>query len=402
MYKARKLDLVILAGGKGTRISKYLFRIPKPMVKLNGIPFLQHQINKYFKYPFVNCYILSGYRGKIIDRKYNNKIINFIKIKNIIEKYPLGTGGALRGLKKLLKHDFLLVNGDSFFDIDLHEIFFSKKLAKNLITMYLTKNVNYKSNSLLAGLSLDKKKLIKFNKNSNFMNAGVYLCKKKIINLIDKKIYSFETNFLNKLINKNKVHGIVKKSFFVDIGTPKNLINRSKIMLSMLKKPAAFLDRDGVINHDFGYVHQIKNFKFKKGILSSFKELIKKNYYIFIITNQAGIGKNIFNIIDFFNLHKKLKLLLAKKHIYINDVEYCPFHPKAKIKKFKKISKLRKPNNGMIQSIQKKWNIDMKKSFFIGDKKKDKLTAKKSGIYFEYVQNNIFLQIKKILNKFQQ
>ena len=67
MYKARKLDLVILAGGKGARISKYLKGIPKPMIKFKGIPFLQYQINKFFKYPFINCYILSGYRGKIID-----------------------------------------------------------------------------------------------------------------------------------------------------------------------------------------------------------------------------------------------------------------------------------------------------------------------------------------------
>lgn len=397
MYKARKLDLVILAGGKGARISKYLKGIPKPMIKFKGIPFLQYQINKFFKYPFINCYILSGYRGKIIEKKYNNKTINFIKIKNFIEKKPQGTGGSLKRLKNVIKNDFLLVNGDSIFDISLDEIFFSKNLKKNLITMYLTENKNYKSNTKLSNLSVDSKNLIKFTKNSKLMNAGIYLCKKKLINFIDDKIFSFENDLLDNLIKRKKIQGILKKNYFIDIGIPKKLIEASKIMTNVLKKPAVFLDRDGVINYDYGYVHKYRDFKFKKGILSALRELIKKNYYIFIITNQAGIGKKIFKENDFFNLHKKLKFFLAKKNIYIDDVQYCPFHPQAKIKKFRKVSKYRKPNNGMIEDIKKKWNIDFTKSFFIGDQKNDMLTAKKSGIYFEYVQNNPLLQVKRII-----
>ena len=400
MFKARKLDLVILAGGKGTRISKYLKNIPKPMIKLKGVPFLQYQINKFFKYPFVNCYILSGYRGKVIEKKYNNKVINFIKIKNITEKKPQGTGGALRGLKNIIKNDFLLINGDSIFDISLDEIFFKKKLEKDLLTMYLTENKNYKSNNKLSNLHIDKKNLVNFNNNSNLMNAGIYLCKKKIINLIDDKIFSFENDFLNTLIKQKKVKGIRKKNYFIDIGIPKKIIEGSNIMTNVFKRPAAFLDRDGVINHDYGYVHKFKDFKFKIGIINALKKLIQKGYYIFIVTNQAGIGKNIFKTSDFFNLHKKLKYVFAEKNIYIDDVKYCPFHPKAKIKKYKKVSKFRKPNTGMIDQIKKNWNIDFKKSFFIGDQKTDMMTAKKSGIYFEYVQNNPLLQVKKIINKF--
>lgn len=388
---------MILAGGKGSRISKYLKNIPKPMIKIGGIPFLQHQINKFFKYPFINCFILSGFRGKVIEKKFDNKVINFVKINNIIENYPLGTGGALRLLKNKIKNDFLLVNGDTFFDIPLDEIFFLKKLEKNLLTIFLTHNQNYKSNSQLSNLKINKKNIVEYDYKSNLMNGGIYLCKKKIINKISKSAFSFENEILKNLIQNKKVRGIHKKNYFIDIGIPPKLNEASFKLTKVLKKPAAFLDRDGVINHDYGYVHELKYFEFKKGVLDALKELIKKKYYVFIVTNQAGIGKDIFTLEEFYNLHIKIKNKLSQKKIYFDDVQYCPFHPKAKFKKYRKVSKYRKPNNGMIEHIKKNWIIDLKKSFFIGDKKTDMLAAKKSKIYFEYAQNDLQVQIKKII-----
>ena len=388
---------MILAGGKGSRISKYLKNIPKPMIKIGGIPFLQHQINKFFKYPFINCFILSGFRGKIIEKKFHKKIINFVKINNIIEDYPLGTGGALRLLKNKIKNDFLLVNGDTFFDVPLDEIFYLKKLEKKLLTIFLTDNKNYKSNSQLSNLKINEKNIVEYDHKSNLMNGGIYLCKKKIINKISQNIFSFENEILKKLIQNKKVSGIYKKNYFIDIGIPKKLNEASKKLTKVLMKPAAFLDRDGVINHDYGYVHELNHFEFKKGVLDGLKELIKRKYYVFIVTNQAGIGKNIFKLDDFYNLQTKIKNNLSQKNIYFDDVQYCPFHPKAKIIKYRKISKYRKPNNGMIEHIKKNWIVDLKKSFFIGDKKTDMLAAKKSKIYFEYAQNDFLVQIKKII-----
>ena len=88
-------------------------------------------------------------------------------------------------------------------------------------------------------------------------------------------------------------------------------------LLYHFKRPAVFLDRDGVINEDYGYVHKIKNFMFRKGVLKGLKFLIEKNYYLFIATNQAGIAKNIFKEKDFFNLHKDLKKKLLFKNFRV-------------------------------------------------------------------------------------
>lgn len=396
LKKKNKIDLVILAGGKGTRIKKFLDNIPKPLYKFNNISFLQLLLNNYCKYPLENIYIMCGYKGDKIYKKYNNKIINFISVKCYLEKKPLGTAGALRSLKKKIKNDFFLVNGDSFCDFNLNEFFYKNY---NFNQIFLTNNKIYKSNSKLTNLSIDKDDKVIFNKNSNLMNAGVYFFKKKFLNIVKKNNFSLENELIPQLIKEKKLEGIKTQEFFIDIGTEKNLFVAKKKLPLLLKKPAAFLDRDGVINYDKNYVYKIKEFKFKKGVLKFLKFLTKNNYYIFIITNQAGIAKKKYSLSSFFKLQKHLKHFLNQKNINIDDVQYCPYHKNSLIEKYKKDSIFRKPNNGMIKNIERNWFLQKRKSFFIGDKISDQLCAKKSKLYFEFAKENLFNQVKKIINK---
>ena len=165
------------------------------------------------------------------------------------------------------------------------------------------------------------------------------------------------------------------------------------------KKKAVFLDRDGTINYDYKYVYKFSNFKFRKNVLRGLKYLCKNKFLIFIVTNQAGIAKGKFKVSDLRILHKKLLNYLKKRKIIINKIEYCPYHPEGIIKKYKKKTNYRKPGNMMIKKIFKSWNIDIKKSFMLGDKKSDKMAAKRSGLYFEYVKSDFYLQIKRISQK---
>lgn len=396
MKKNNKIDLVILAGGKGTRIKTFLKGLPKPLFKFNNISFLQLLLNYYCKYPFENIYILCGFKGDKIYNKFNNKFINFVKIKCIIEKKPLGTAGALNGLKKLLENDFFLVNGDSFCEVKLNQFFFkSNKFNK----IFLVNNNSYKSNSKLANLSLDSNNKVFFNKNGKLMNAGIYFFKKTFLKKIKKENYSLEDEIITDFIKKKKIIGVFNKDYFIDIGTEKNLHKAKKKLPLFFKKPAVFLDRDGVINHDFGYVYKIKDFKFKKDTLKTLKYLVKKKYYIFVITNQAGIAKKKFLLSQFIRLQKFLKHFLNQKYINFDDVQYCPYHKKALIKKYQKNSILRKPNNGMIKKIERNWFLDKNKSFFIGDQFTDMLCAKKSNIYYEFRKENFLTQVKKLEKK---
>jgi len=393
----KNIDLVILAGGKGSRIKKYLKNKPKPMLKFNNLYFMQYLINIFSKYNFNKIYILTGYKSKIIFKQFHNKNINFIQIKCIKEKKLMGTGGALLNLKKEKINDFVLINGDTIFDIDIQNLINSYK--KNKIgTFALTQSKKNINSFKLNNLTLNKN-IIKHDKTGRLMNGGVYFFKKNILNLIPKKHCSLENDILSKIITKNKISAKVYKDFFIDIGTPKYLKQTSKVLKIKYTKPAAFLDRDGVLNHNYGYVHNIKKFKFRKGVIKGLRYLIKNNYYIFIVTNQAGIAKNIFKESDFIKLHVELKKKLQTDNIFFDDVKYCPYHPNAKIKKYKKISMFRKPGNSMIKNLQKNWLINMSKSFMIGDQITDELCAKKSKIFFEYAKKDFFKQIKLIIKK---
>lgn len=165
---------VILAGGKGSRIKKYLAGRPKPMAKINKKYFLNILIRKLSRYDFEKIIIIGSFRGKLIKNEFDSRNINFVNIKYIHEKRAQGTGGALYQLKKKLKNDFLLFNGDSIFDFDLDKFKFTFK--KSLILMSLTRNNLYNSNNKLSNLGV-RKNLIFYDTHRKLMNGGVYLIK---------------------------------------------------------------------------------------------------------------------------------------------------------------------------------------------------------------------------------
>ena len=393
------ISIAILAGGKGSRIKNYLKNVPKPMAKFNKIYFLQYLINIYSKYPIKNIYILAGYKSNIIFKKFHNKIFNFTKIICLKEKKFMGTGGALFSLKKKI-NCLILVNGDTIFDIDIKD--FVKSIKKNqkkiLGCVALTQNKKNINNYKLNNLAL-KNNILTYKKNSPLMNGGVYFFKKKFLQKLKNQSCSLEENLLPYYINNKQLLGKSFNKFFLDIGTPKYFNMSSKKLSKYFYRPAAFLDRDGVINYDRNYVYKKKDFKFRKGVLKGLKFLIKKKYYIFIITNQAGIAKGHYKESDFKKLHIFLKVLLSKKNIYFDDIQYCPYHPKGIIKKYKKKSSLRKPGNQMIKNIYKNWLINKSKSFMIGDKLSDELCAKKSKISFSYAKKDFYKQVKEIVRK---
>lgn len=158
------------------------------------------------------------------------------------------------------------------------------------------------------------------------------------------------------------------------------------------------MDRDGVINYDYGYVHKYKNFHWRPGVIQALKLLNKKNFYIFIITNQSGIGRGYYSIDDFYLLHQKLTQFLLKKKIFIDHIKFCPHHPVHGRGIYKKKCNCRKPGNKMIEQLKENWLIDIDKSFMIGDKSSDQKAAKKSKIKFFYAEKNLYNQVKNIIS----
>jgi D-glycero-D-manno-heptose 1,7-bisphosphate phosphatase len=155
----------------------------------------------------------------------------------------------------------------------------------------------------------------------------------------------------------------------------------------MKNKKALFIDRDGVINSDTGYVYEQNNFIFKKEIFNIVRLANKLNYLVIIITNQSGIARGFYTEDDFNNLMKWVLNEFKKSNCFIDDIYFCPFHKDGKIPKYTKESSLRKPLPGMINLAATEHNIDIKKSILIGDKMTDISAGHAAGIKINLLLN---------------
>ena len=165
-------------------------------------------------------------------------------------------------------------------------------------------------------------------------------------------------------------------------------------------KSAVFLDRDGVINKDLGYVFKIDDVEWISGSIEAIKLLNKKNFLVFVVTNQSGVARNFYSENDVNKLHSWMKNILKEKNAIINEFSYCPHHPDAINKKYRRECNCRKPNPGMIDKIIKNWQVDRKSSFLIGDNDTDIEAAYKAKINgYKFTSNNLLQFVQNIIQR---
>jgi len=225
---AQNNTAVILAGGFGKRLKKITKnKLPKPIVEINGKPFLDYLLQHVSKFKIKKIIIITSFLSEQIFKLYHKKKMKDSYIYCLKEEKPLGTGGALYLVKKIIKNKFILLNGDSIFKINLDKLLdIDLEDCKGICILTNNKNSETKK---LNNLNIQNSRVI-FEKNKKKINSGVYVFSPKIFNYIQKREISLENDILKKLILKKKVMGINRNATFVDIGTPKTIKIAKKLL----------------------------------------------------------------------------------------------------------------------------------------------------------------------------
>ncbi len=380
---------IILCGGKGTRLWPITKKIPKPLIKINNKAFIEYLIFNLSRQNIKNIILICSYKYIEFKKRYHNKKLFNAHIKCFNEKEPKGTGGGLRLIKNKIEKYFVVINGDTFFDINIQELFKNYKRKKYYGIIATTQNNNKRYDFLH-----------KKNEN-NYVNGGSYIFSRDIFKLFKKKsVISLEKDIFPIGLKKKKLQlkSYNNQNKFIDIGIHKDLKKSSSFLKKVFFKPALFLDRDGVINYDLGYVHKIKDFIWTPKIKKLIKYFNDKKYYVIVLTNQSGIGRGYYKISDVEKLHSWINNSLNITGGFIDRFYYSPYYKHSKIFNSKKYLDLRKPNNGMIEKACRDFNINLKNSLFIGDQKSDLDLAKKYKIKFYMLKKNKLNKILKDLN----
>lgn len=377
-------QVVILVGGRGTRLGEITRDIPKPLVAIDsGKPFLEYLLEWVARHGYEKIILLAGHFGEKFEAIYDGRRIGMSQIRVLRETSPLGTAGALTTARDELDDYFIMMNGDAMFDINLRALEQFAMLQAATATLALRKvpdcsrygRVIEQDGSVTAYFEKDVTHI-----GPGVINGGVYVLRREILDLIDELPSSMEQAIFPELVRLGKLAGRAFHGYFLDIGLPETLeIGRSELSGTRVKA-AVFLDRDGVINVDEGYTYKPETLRFVDGAPQAIRRLNDMGYYVFVVTNQSGVARGYYTLKDVDRFHRKVQDRLAIQGAHIDCFYVAPYHPDGIISGFNIEHSDRKPNPGMLLRAMDEWPIIKDRSFLIGDKASDVDAAKGANV----------------------
>ena len=406
------MKVVIMAGGKGTRIASIASDIPKPMIKIGDKPILEHEIECLKKQGLTDIIITVSHLGNIIMEYFGDgsKISPAtgkkfgVNIEYFVEETPLGNAGALFKIKNKLKSDFLLLNADSLFNVDFNRFIKFHKENKALVTLFTHPNshpydsgliITDENNIVLEWLNKEDERPVWYN---NRVNAGLHIISPQILEKnIEKEKIDLDRDLLKPLAGTGKMYAYNSPEYVKDMGTPERYYSVCNDLLSgkvfnknlINKQKAIFLDRDGTVNEYVGFLRNIDEFKLIENTAEAIKKINSSEYLAIIVTNQPVIARGEVTYEELKQIHKKMETLLGQEGAYLDGIYYCPHHPKSgfegEIKELKIECECRNPKPGMLLEAAKDFNIDLEKSWIIGDSENDILAGKNAKCNTAYI-----------------
>lgn len=412
------MKVVIMAGGKGTRIAEVNSEVPKPMIPIEGKPILEYQIEALQQQGYNDYIFIIGHMGHVIKEYFGNGSRFGVKIQYIVEDYPLGTAGALYLLKKDILDDFLLLNGDIIFDVDVKRFAKYHKEQGTVATILTHPNSHpYDSGIIIADKNnrvtnwLHKEDERLWYKNR--VNAGIHMLSPRILEgFHDLQKRDLDRDILKPLIATKELSIYDSPEYIKDMGTPDRYyaviedIKSGKVQAKNLsnKQKAIFLDRDGTINKYVGFLTNIDEFELIDGVAEAIRMINKSGYLTIVVTNQPVIARGEVSIDELEEIHNKMETLLGQQGAYVDDVLYCPHHPhkgyEGERVEYKIDCTCRKPKPGMLLSAAEKFNIDLSKSWMVGDGENDVEAGRNAGCHVMRIEaGNLLEQVKIILER---
>ena len=365
---------VILAGGLGTRLKPFTNKIPKPMIKINGKPFIDYLLNYLASEKIKNVIILSGYKSEIIESHVGNG--SKFGLKVIFSKLDSNaqTSERIFNCIDILNNEFLLMYCDNFIPLDLNamkENFYNHGKSAQ-ITVYKNKYLMSKNNILFKDNNLLKYDKSRTESNLNGVNVGFMILKKNIVSLLKNKIQDFETALFPELIKNNQINCFLTNHKYYSIGSLDRLPITEKYFNN---DKYIFLDRDGVLNKKMPkakYVTKWSEWEWRKGSLEALKLLKDKGYKVIIISNQPGISRGMMSEKNLAKIHSNMIKDVKKIGAQIESIYICKCN-------WNDGCDCRKPKPGMIFNAQYDHDINLSRTYFIGDDQRDMEAAKSAG-----------------------
>jgi D,D-heptose 1,7-bisphosphate phosphatase len=391
---------VILVGGKGTRLKEVSGNLPKPMVPVLGKPLLQYLIEQCVAYDIVDIKLLVSYKREVIEDYFGDGSQYGASIQYIVEDIPRGTAGALMDALLELDEQFLVVYGDTFFDIDLGSFWKFHQDQAGDASIFLHPNDHPHDSDLVeVDSDLQVQKIYPYPHDNlwrqNLVNAAVYMFNKNALQGVDfvsERPDIAKELFPLMLESEKKLYGYISTEYIKDIGTPKRLskverdINSGKVesLNKQTPKMAIFLDRDGTINQEMNHLSSQEQFELIHGVGEAICQINAAGILAVVVTNQPVIARGELKESKLQVIHNKMDTLLGRQGAYLDRLYYCPHHTdsgfEGEIKALKFDCDCRKPKIGLFTQAKNDLNIVLEKSWVVGDSTRDILAAQNAGM----------------------
>ena len=393
------MQVVILAGGRGTRLGKHTQTIPKPMVTIGGRPNLEHQVLLARRYGFTSVLFLVSHLADRIEAHFGCGERFGMEFSYSAEDPPLGTAGALRHADQLLQDRFLLLYGDVFIECDLARLWADHANSRAIATLVVHPNDHPDDSDLVAADGEGKISAIYPKPRPedqylpNRVNAGAVVIERKILASIPPGQHlDLAGDIFPALAHDGGLRAYHSAEYFKDFGTPDRLA-RVRLDFETGKparlsrghsRPAVFLDRDGVINREVSYISDPAQMELIPGAAEAIRRLNEAGFLVIVVTNQAVVARGECTLAMLRLIHNKMETLLGRKHAWIDALYFCPHHPDkgfaGEVPELKVDCGCRKPKTGLFDQAVLDWNISLSGSYGVGDSRRDVIAARRMGI----------------------